>query len=226
MELVGFHLPEDRKGGAIAYEFMENGSLLDVLTRVRSGDIPVFWTPTGIATIVMGLVLGMKFMHSQKAIHRNLKPSNLFISDDGHLRIGDLTWCRFSNSKCQLTKQPGSAHYSAPDIYVLDNYDEKVDVFSFGLVLYEVLAGKPVFERTLRPQRVMGMLVSGNFAEIPNEWPPPVRQLLSQCWRMEPARRPSFDEIASYMAEMQFQLLSGVESDAVYTFVEDIGSLP
>jgi TPR repeat protein len=224
MEMVGFQLPRDRKGCAVAYEFMKNGSLLDVLTRVRSNDFPAFWTPTGIATIVMGLVSGMRFIHSRGAIHRNLKPSNLFITDDGHLRIGDLTWCRFSNGCYELTHQPGSAHYSAPEIYEVVNgdYDQKIDVFSFGSILYEILSLRPVFPPDLRPQNVMRKLVSRQFPKIPDGWALPATQLLKRCWKQDPGKRPSFESIASDLTRVQFQIVTGVDSHQVHAFMAEV----
>jgi TPR repeat protein len=222
MEMVGFQLPSDGNGAEIAYEFMKNGSLLDVLKRVQAGDAPPFWTPTGIATIVMGLVLGMRFIHSRQAIHRNLKPSNLFITDDGRLRIGDLTWCRFSIGKSELTKQPGSAHYQAPEIYESDKYDKKIDIFAFASVLYEILSLRPVFSPDLPPHRVMAKLVKRKWAGPPDDWSPPVRQLLNDCWRAKPDQRPSFSQIASFLAEYNFYILPGVDADAVRVFVDEV----
>jgi serine/threonine protein kinase len=116
-QIVGFQLPGEGKEGAIATLFMKNGSLVDVLAKVKGGKLPRFWTPTGIAKLVAGLVLGMKFIHRQGVIHRNLKPSNLFVADDGCLQIGDLAFCRFLKAGAQLTAQPGTAHYQAPEIY-------------------------------------------------------------------------------------------------------------
>jgi serine/threonine protein kinase len=227
MEMVGFQLPKDGKGAAIAYEFMDNGSLLDVLTRVRAGDRPQFWTPTGIAMMIMDLVLGMKFIHSQNGIHRNLKPSNLFITNDGHLRIGDLTWCRFagSGSKCELTKQPGSAHYQAPEIYAQDNYDLSIDLFAFGLVLYEILSLHPVFPADLAPPQVMKKLAKPELPEIPGDWTLRVRQILQSCWRKDPARRPSFDKIAFMLSEGDFQILPEVDGDAVQALVDQVDKI-
>jgi serine/threonine protein kinase len=65
MPIIGFQVPSPGKDAAIASEFMSNGSLADVLARVRAGILPRFWTPTGIAKLVTGLVLGMNFIHPQ-----------------------------------------------------------------------------------------------------------------------------------------------------------------
>jgi serine/threonine protein kinase len=91
MQVPGFQLPLVQKKGVIATRFIKNHSVAEVLARIQTGSLPELWTATGIAKLVTGLVLGMKFIHRQSAIHRNLKPSNLFITDDC-LQIGDLAF--------------------------------------------------------------------------------------------------------------------------------------
>jgi serine/threonine protein kinase len=70
------------------------------------------------------------------------------------------------DGKSELTKQPGNAHYQAPEIYESDVYDKKTDAFAFASVLYEILSLDPVFRPDLLPHRVMGRLVK-------RDWTPP-----------------------------------------------------
>jgi serine/threonine protein kinase len=167
----------------------------------------------------------MKFIHSEWAIHRNLKPSNLFVTDDGCLQVGDLAFCRFLRGGVQLTGQPGTAHYQAPEIYEDGPYTEKVDVFAFGSILYEILALEPVFPPSLRPQVVMKRLVSEHFATIPDHWLPSAKELLTQCWRINLRARPSFDDIESHLKVNSFQVVSGVDTDAVQLFVDSVAPI-
>jgi serine/threonine protein kinase len=204
---------------------MENGSLADILGRVKAGDLPDFWTPTGIAKLITGFVLGMKFIHSEGAIHRNLKPSNLFVTDDGCLQVGDLAFCRFLNGGAQLTGQPGTAHYQAPEIYEDGPYTGKVDVFAFGLILYEILALEPVFPSSLPPQVVMKRLIDERFPVIPDDWLPSVKELLKRCWQRNPPFRPSFEDIESHLKANSFQVVSGVDTGAVQLFVDDVAQI-
>jgi serine/threonine protein kinase len=220
--IVGFQLADGEEEGAIATFFMRNGSLADVLARVKAGNPPSFWTSTGIAKLVTGLVLGMKFIHSKGAIHRNLKPSNLFVTDDGCLQIGDLAFCRFLKGGSELTGQPGTAHYQAPEVYEEGSYTEKVDVFAFGLILYEILALEPVFSSNLSTPTVMKKLFSENFAVIPNAWLPSVKELLNRCWRYNAQSRPSFDEIETYLKLNSFCIILGVDADTVHGFVDEV----
>jgi serine/threonine protein kinase len=62
---VGCSLPCDGFGGRIATEYLKNGTLFEVLEAVKSGHPPTFWTPTQKAKMIMGIVVGMKYLHSQ-----------------------------------------------------------------------------------------------------------------------------------------------------------------
>jgi serine/threonine protein kinase len=222
VQMVGFQLRSGNKGAAIACTFVRNGSLADVLKSLKDGTTQPFWNPTGIAILVAGLVWGLKFIHAQKAIHRDIKPSNLFVNDKDHLQIGDFTSCRFSNGTIQLTRQPGNPHYQAPELYEADPYDDRVDIFSFGLVLYEILAQEPVFSPALPPPKVMAKLLNGQFITIPDGWQPPVKKLLERCLRMNATARPSAEEVGSFLQEANFQILPDVDADAVQRFVDEI----
>jgi serine/threonine protein kinase len=78
--ISGFSRDSER---AIIMKYMENGSLHDVIERVKERDRPDFWDAEGIAVIICGTVCGMDFIHSPGFVHRDLKPSNLLIDKDG-----------------------------------------------------------------------------------------------------------------------------------------------
>jgi serine/threonine protein kinase len=90
-----------------------------------------------------------------------------------------------------------------------------VDVFAFGLILYEIIALKPVFAPGLPPQSVMKKLTREPFVDIPSDRLPSVKELLNRCWRRNHGSRPSFGEIESSLKENSFWILSDVDSDAV-----------
>jgi serine/threonine protein kinase len=133
----------------------------------------------------------------------------LFIDDVGHLLIGCFEESRFAGT--ELTRQVGSPHYMAPEMYEEGCYSDKVDVFSFGLILYEMLTRKPVFAKELRPQQVMRRVLSSSRALIPDTIPAPISQLIEDCWHDDPAVRPSFERIFKRLAAVTFLVVPGAD---------------
>jgi len=151
LSIVGYLLPTQTSRAQIGTEFAVNGSLRSALDKLRNGSPPNFMNGTGIAIIVSGLAHGMKFIHSSGVIHRDLKPENVLLDERGWVLIGDLGSCRLVDMKVTQTKLVGTPLYMAPEMYDEGEYTAAVDVYSFGLIVYELLAGGPCSLERLRP---------------------------------------------------------------------------
>jgi serine/threonine protein kinase len=80
-------------------------------------------------------------------------------------------------------------------MYREEAYTSKVDVFSFGLILYEILVGTPVFPDSMPPFPIMRQFFEGSMPPIPATCGQFMQQLIPRCWSMNPESRPSFAEI-------------------------------
>jgi serine/threonine protein kinase len=210
----------------IATEYARNGSLEDALRRVKNGDIPSFWTHTNISIMIVGLVLGMRYLHGRGIIHRDLKPANLLL--DGQYRI---LICDFGNAKFESCGTISSGvnctvAYAAPEVLFDDPITRKVDVFSFGLILYEILVGDSVFPKTVTGmKRVVSMQAQDKRPEIPSNIESRVRDLIERCWSPDPSDRLTFREIFMRLDRMGFALFNDVDVEAVRRAVEDMETL-
>jgi serine/threonine protein kinase len=125
-------------------EYCGNGSLQTVLRHVNTKGSPNFWNPTGIGIIICGAVFGMRFVRSKGFIHQDLKPSTILIDSFGHALIGDFGTRRLETHDATLAIETGTLYYTAPKMFKEGEYTNQADVFSFGLVLSEILVGSAV----------------------------------------------------------------------------------
>jgi serine/threonine-protein kinase len=114
------------------------------------------------------------------------------------------------------------SYYHAPECY--DNRrSQRSDVFSFGLILYELLTGQPVFPKELTLNETMlRVALKYEMPDIPKFVLPSGRELITDCWGKEPFDRLSFDEIVDRLKEMKFKVIPNVNSSKLSAFVEAI----
>jgi TPR repeat protein len=206
-----------RRSAALVMKYMKHGSLRDVLDSVKSGSPPDFWDETGIAIIVCGIVYGLELVHSQGIIHRDIKPENLMLDGRGHCLIGDFGSSRFFSAGCRLSQEVTTPLYAAPEQLNGLAYTNKIDVFSFAVVLHEILGGELDDSLVFLMSVMMGERL--NFPESMSE---DMKSLISRCWAQNADDRPSFHEILAELKRIDFKILPGVDSSRVREFASGI----
>ena len=166
-------------------------------------------TNVQIVCAIYQIVEGMKYIHFRKIIHRDLKPSNILISADGTIKISD-----FGNSKLitpdelSMTIGVGTNKFMAPEIIAEDDdYNEKVDVYSFGVLLFFIISGGEL------PKIKIPQILQGKKAEIPSSFTMLAKNLINDCWNFDAKNRPSFNEIYNFILENHCQLLDLNDDD-------------
>ncbi|XP_040058787.1 aurora kinase A isoform X1 [Gasterosteus aculeatus] len=120
-------------------EFAPKGELYSELQRC--GCFP----EARSATYIMELADALNYCHSKKVIHRDIKPENLLLGANGELKIADFGWSVHTPSSRRSTLC-GTLDYLPPEMIEGKTHDEKVDLWSLGVLCYEFLVGKPPFE--------------------------------------------------------------------------------
>lgn len=125
----------------IAMEFLQGRELRDVLTDGRR--MPV----QQVVDIVAQVAQGLAYAHEHGIVHRDVKPSNVMIVRDGHVKITDFGIARMASStvRTQTGMVLGSPKYMSPEQVMGKLTDQRSDIFSLGVMLYEMLAGQPPF---------------------------------------------------------------------------------
>lgn len=176
----------------IVFEWLEGGNLFNAI----HGPTPP--TMSKITQYAWDLACGMNFLHTHdpKIIHRDLKPQNLLLDSSGNLKIGDFGLSRFKSESESMTGHTGSYRWMAPEVVRNEKYDEKVDVYSFGIILWEMIASDVPFSNLTDMQAAMNTS-NGMRPQIPGSCSVNTKQLIQNCWASEPKDRPSFQDILS-----------------------------
>merc|ERR1711962_267576 len=142
----------------------------------------------------MGILLGCKYLHDNKIIHRDLKLGNVFLNDSMEVKIGDFGLATKVDYAGERKKTLcGTPNYIAPEVLGKKGHSYEVDVWSIGCILYTLLVGKPPFEtQTLKDTYSR---IKKNEYHIPSRFGPLARNLIQRLLQHEPASRPSVDEI-------------------------------
>ncbi|KAM7263447.1 hypothetical protein ACFE04_001130 [Oxalis oulophora] len=195
----------DGPGGTVATvtEYMVNGSLRTALQKnERSLD------KRKRLLIAMDVAFGMEYLHGKNIVHFDLKSDNLLVnlrdSQRPICKVGDLG---LSKVKCQTLISGGvrgTLPWMAPELLNGSSslVSDKVDVFSFGIVLWELLTGEEPYA-DLHYGAIIGGIVSNTLRpEIPSSCDPEWKSLMERCWSAEPSERPNFTEIANKLRTM------------------------
>jgi mitogen-activated protein kinase kinase kinase 11 len=222
LQIRGIALPTPQSGGKIATDYMERGSLEDVLTQVRGGGKVQFWTHDRIAVVIAGIALGMRHIHRMGFIHRDLKPANLLLDAALTVRIADMGTCKLTVGNITQTMMVGTPLYSAPDVYRSDTYDSTVDVYSFALLWYELMTNERAFAASLSLDQIARSAMGGIRPQVPGVMPPSLQELMNACWAAAPEERKSFDVIVQMFKRCGWRFWNDVDTQVVAEYVEKI----
>jgi predicted Ser/Thr protein kinase len=142
--IVGVYEYGEAEGYAyIAMEYVEGHSLRDCLERqVR------FNTDQAIS-ILAQLLEALQYAHEHGVWHRDVKPANILLMSDGRIKVTDFgIACVESLNMAQADPIMGTPGFIAPELYLSDEFDQRIDLFAAGVVLYHLLAGVPPFAGT------------------------------------------------------------------------------
>ncbi|CAD6243652.1 unnamed protein product [Miscanthus lutarioriparius] len=156
---------------------------------------------------------GLNYLHECKPepiIHGHLSPKNIVRDDEGQLKVagfGSLSLTKVSEDKVQMAQPVGKLDnvYIAPEVYKNEPFDRSVDVFAFGLILYEMIEGTPFHPKPQEEAAKMICLEGSRptFKNKPKYYPSDVKELIQECWDPTPSVRPTFAEIIVRLNKIQ-----------------------
>ncbi|KAG8057928.1 hypothetical protein GUJ93_ZPchr0002g23281 [Zizania palustris] len=181
----------------IVTDFMSGGSVHDYLHKKNCA----FKLPE-LLRVATDISKGMNYLHQNNIIHRDLKTSNLLMDENKVVKVADFGVARVQDQSGVMTAETGTYRWMAPEVIEHKPYDHKADVFSFGIVLWELLTGKIPYEYLTPLQAAIGVVQKGLRPTIPKDTHPKLAELLQKCWHGNPAERPDFSQILEILQRL------------------------
>ncbi|KAH9395261.1 hypothetical protein TYRP_020823, partial [Tyrophagus putrescentiae] len=174
----------------IVMELCPYGQLYELLKSGRQ--IP----PGLIVEWARQIASGMHYLHHHRIIHRDLKSPNVLISFNDTLKISDFgTSRRWTDDRSTKMTFAGTVAWMAPEIIRNEPCSEKVDVWSFGVLLWELLHCEIPYRDVDSSAIIWGVGSNSLTLPVPATCPPPFAALLATCWAASPRHRPSFTQV-------------------------------
>ncbi|KAK0579328.1 hypothetical protein LWI29_024606 [Acer saccharum] len=186
----------------------QSSPMMIVTEYLPKGDLRAFLKnkgalqPTTALRFALDIARGMNYLHENKPapiIHRDLEPSNILRDDSGHLKVADFGVSRLLTIKEDkpLTCLDTSCRYVAPEVLTNEEYDTKVDVFSFALILQELIEGYPPFHTKQENEvpKAYAAKQRPSFKAPTKHYAHGLKELIEECWNENPSKRPTFRQI-------------------------------
>ncbi|KAE8677994.1 Serine/threonine-protein kinase CTR1 [Hibiscus syriacus] len=182
---------------AIVTEFLPRGSLFKALHKTNQA-----LDAKRRMRMALDVARGINYLHHRNPpiVHRDLKSSNLFVDRNWNVKVGDFGLSRWKNGTFLTTKTGrGTPQWMAPEVLRNEPSNEKSDVFSFGVILWELMTVSIPWNN-LNCLQVVGVVgFMDRRLELPEGLDPHIQSIIRDCWQSNPENRPSFEDIISRM---------------------------
>ncbi|KAJ1285369.1 hypothetical protein BS78_03G274300 [Paspalum vaginatum] len=180
-------------------EFLSGGSLRAFLHKLDHKALPL----DKIISISLDIARGMAYVHFQGVVHRDVKPENIIFDEEFCAKIVDFGIACEQEYCDPLANDTGTFRWMAPEMMKHKAYGRKVDVYSFGLILWEMFSGSIPYEELNPFQAAFAVFDKNVRPAIPTSCPAPVRLLIEQCWASHPEKRPDFYQIVQILEKFK-----------------------
>lgn len=201
-KFIGYSISDVKKDVWIITEFIPNNNLCEAKQSMDP------YQKTKVAFEIAEL---MEYLHYHRFLYRDLKTDNIMMSNDS-LKIIDFGLSRYETDSDTITGKQGTHNYMAPEVFIGNKYGRAADVYSFAMVLWELLSLKNPFEK-LNLYQIMAKVISGVRPTFEVDCQENLKDLIQKGWDKDPDKRPSFSEIIDMMIDKKISFLKNGEKD-------------
>lgn len=190
----------------IVTEYAKGGSVRQFLMKRHNRSVPLKLA----VKQALDVAKGMAYVHGLGLIHRDLKSDNLLIFGDKSIKIADFGVARIEVQTEGMTPETGTYRWMAPEMIQHRPYTQKVDVYSFGIVLWELITGMLPFQNMTAVQAAFAVVNKGVRPIVPNDCLPVLSEIMTRCWDGNPEVRPPFAEVVRMLENAENEIMTTV----------------
>jgi len=187
------YIDEPSESLCIIMEYAEGGDLLTIINK--QSRMKKYLSENIIWSYTAQMIKGLKALHDLLILHRDLKCANVFQTNSGLIKLGDLNVSKIAKQG-MLRTQTGTPYYASPEVWKDQPYSLKSDIWSLGCVIYELASLKPPF-RSVDMKSLYKIVIAGKYDNIPSHFSTDLSNLIKQCLQVNPKQRPSTSEMLS-----------------------------
>ncbi len=193
---------------AIVLEYLSGGSLFDLLHNSSTRKHKHAITPALLSRISLEVATGIRYLHEHAIIHRDIKSSTVLLDDGCHVKLAGFGLS--TQFGPDLTAETGTYRFMAPEVTIHEKYDCSCDVFSYAILLWEVMHRKvpfmgesPTGENLTGLQAAFAVAIEKRRPQIELQAPLDIfTPIIRRCWAHEPSDRPPMSEVAAELATL------------------------
>eukprot|EP01114_Cavostelium_apophysatum_P014911 TRINITY_DN3974_c0_g1_i1.p1 TRINITY_DN3974_c0_g1~~TRINITY_DN3974_c0_g1_i1.p1 ORF type:complete len:742 (+),score=193.88 TRINITY_DN3974_c0_g1_i1:216-2441(+) len=181
----------------VVMEFMGSGCLTEVLEQFENG---VKMNEGQIASVCLAVLKGLSYIHSLHRIHRDIKSDNILLGTEGTVKLADFGYAaQLTQQKSKRNTIVGTPYWMAPELIRGQNYDQKVDLWSLGIMVMEMAEGEPPYME-FPPLRALFLITTKGIPDLKDssKWSADMRDFVSKCLEKEPDARPDASDMLKH----------------------------
>jgi serine/threonine protein kinase len=187
----------------IVLEYCSGGSLDQVLFHNQTNqqitsEKKIEW--------IQSIARGVFHLHKHNIVHRDLAARNILLSSSGEPKISDFGTSRILEKVNEGKTQSsiGPVRWMAPESIATRTYSKKSDIWSFGIVVYEIVAQREPHKEGNVLEVAVAIRDQGLTPTIPSDCPPLLRQIMEMCWKKDPNERPNIEEVLAVLSMRRY----------------------
>ena len=202
---------EDDENFYLIMPLATKGQLYKILRKAQKFD------ERTTAQILRETISALQYLHSfnPPIIHRDIKPENLLLNENGRVLLADYGWSNFKKDEDVRKTFCGTPEYIAPEMLRKEAHDHRIDIWSVGVLMFELLAGYSPF--SAKSNNDLYYNIKKLRIHWPNDFPPIAKNLVLSILKLNPKERPSLEEILNHKWFQQTKIIKPLLENTLHT---------